>query len=158
MSARQKAIEAGLTTYNTGKPCRVGHVADRYVSNGECLECVKARNSAHYELNKQRSSSRNRTWKRQNRARCTHRENIRRAALRNATPSWLTQDDLETIELMYSVAGALSAVYGSKFHVDHIIPLQGKSVSGLHVPANLQVIPARDNHKKYNKHDPENRV
>jgi hypothetical protein len=37
---RRAAFEAGKTRYNTGVPCKHGHVADRYVSNGGCVECV----------------------------------------------------------------------------------------------------------------------
>jgi 5-methylcytosine-specific restriction endonuclease McrA len=44
---------------------------------------------------------------------------------------------------------------GVQWHVDHIIPLQGKNVSGLHVPENLQVIQGSLNIKKGNRFDNE---
>jgi hypothetical protein len=40
-----------------------------------------------------------------------------------------------------------------KLQVDHEIPLQGENISGLHVPWNLQVIPASKNQSKGNKYD-----
>ena len=72
----------------------------------------------------------------------------RRAAIRNRTPSWLTVDDLWLIEEAYSLAQMRTKLFGFKWHVDHIIPLHGRKVSGLHVPNNLQVIPATVNHRK----------
>lgn len=51
-------------------------------------------------------------------------------------------------------AKRLSRETGIPHHVDHIVPLQGDHVSGLHVESNLQVIPATDNIRKRNKVDP----
>lgn len=67
------------------------------------------------------------------------------------TPSWLTEIDFERIQNEYRLAGILSRVTGENWEVDHIIPLQGKYVSGLHVPTNLRVMLARDNGSKNNK-------
>ena len=76
----------------------------------------------------------------------------RRAALLQRTPSWLTEDDLWLISEAYELAALRSKMLGFSWHVDHIIPLQGKNVSGLHVPSNLQVIPSVDNLKKHAKY------
>lgn len=74
----------------------------------------------------------------------------RRAAKLQRTPAWLTKEQLDEIETFYTAALAFRLFTGLTYHVDHIIPLQGKNVSGLHVPWNLQVIPATDNLKKSN--------
>lgn len=77
----------------------------------------------------------------------------RRAALLNATPPWLTQEHMKEIEEFYLLAQELAWLNdnGKPFHVDHIIPLQGEGVCGLHVPWNLQLLPALVNIRKSNK-------
>lgn len=85
------------------------------------------------------------------RAKCSRR----RAAKINAEPSWLTKEDQDKIVLMYALAKDCEIITGDKYHVDHIVPLQGKNVCGLHVPWNLQVLPADLNLAKSNKHDPD---
>lgn len=74
----------------------------------------------------------------------------RRAAKLQRTPEWLTEDHLWMIEEVYELSQLRSKATGVDHHVDHIVPLQGKDVSGLHVPWNLQVIPWYDNLSKSN--------
>jgi len=64
-----------------------------------------------------------------------------RGAKLQRTPSWA---DLEKIKEVY-------ANCPEGYHVDHIIPLQGEMVSGLHVETNLQYLTAEENLKKGNK-------
>jgi len=75
----------------------------------------------------------------------------RRAEKLSATPSWLTQDQKEQIKLVYKEATLLQQEHNSKYHVDHIVPLKGKNVCGLHVPWNLRAIPATENIAKGNR-------
>jgi hypothetical protein len=67
------------------------------------------------------------------------------------TPNWLTADDYWIMEQAYDLAALRTKFFGFPWQVDHVIPLQGKLVSGLHTPYNLQVIPARDNRSKSNR-------
>jgi 5-methylcytosine-specific restriction endonuclease McrA len=67
------------------------------------------------------------------------------------TPAWLVPDDLWLIEQFYETAVARTKATGIQWHVDHKIPLRGKTVSGLHVPYNLQVILGSENSRKGNR-------
>ena len=72
----------------------------------------------------------------------------RRAAQDSATPTWLTAIDKAMIQEMYDVSEARYIQTGIKHHVDHIVPINGKGVAGMHVPWNLQVITAHENLSK----------
>lgn len=63
------------------------------------------------------------------------------------TPPWA---DFAKIEQFYVRANTVSAALDEPFHVDHVIPLRGKLVSGLHVHTNLQILPGKDNLRKHN--------
>tara|TARA_R110000823_G_scaffold310365_1_gene435250 strand:- start:47 stop:604 length:558 start_codon:yes stop_codon:yes gene_type:complete len=67
----------------------------------------------------------------------------RRAAKLQRTPSW---SETDVIKQFY-----LNCPKG--MHVDHIIPLQGKNVSGLHVVENLRYLTPEENRRKYNKYE-----
>lgn len=72
----------------------------------------------------------------------------RRAAVLRAMPPWVSNDDIRPF---YKLAQKLTRETGVKHSVDHIVPLVNRKVCGLHVPANLEVIPWIDNCKKFNK-------
>ena len=76
----------------------------------------------------------------------------RRAAKLQRTPPWLTQEHHDQILSKYEERGRLTQETGIEHHVDHIVPLQGDTVSGLHVPWNLQVITATENQQKSNSY------
>jgi hypothetical protein len=65
---RREAKALGMDKYDTGKPCRNGHLSDRYISNGECIECHKLKiknydrknsDKKYYEANKEEISKKN---------------------------------------------------------------------------------------------------
>jgi hypothetical protein len=76
----------------------------------------------------------------------------RKVRLNCATPPWVDADQLEAI---YIEAWRLRQLTGVPYEVDHIVPLAGTTVSGLHVPWNLQIVPAWTNILKANKFDQE---
>lgn len=78
--------------------------------------------------------------------------NKRRVAKLNRTPPWANQ---EAIKAIYREAARLSSETGVEHHVDHIIPLQGELVSGLHVESNLQILPWHENVTKGNRFEVE---
>lgn len=75
----------------------------------------------------------------------------RQAAKINRTPKWITEADRESMRGQYAMAALMSQLVGVPYHVDHIVPLRGKTVSGLHVPWNLRVIRAAENVSKGNR-------
>lgn len=85
------------------------------------------------------------------RAHYTVLEAKRGAAKKQRTPPWLNQAYFAEIEGMYHFAKFMGQITGRKYHVDHIEPVQGSDVSGLHVPWNMQVIPAIENIRKGNR-------
>jgi len=123
----------------------------------ECKPCFGLRNAPYYQENKerlaQRKSETNRALylrkKDEIKARVSeynkkhnHKwSKLRRSGISQQTPSWANK---EAIKFFYECCPA-------GCHVDHIIPLRGKTVSGLHVETNLQWLPAAENHRKSNK-------
>jgi hypothetical protein len=104
------------------------------------------------DANREHHNAYNREYFSNNKDKRAAYQGKRKAAQLQRTPKWLTESDLRMIEAKYSLAAMLTRETGIIHHVDHIIPLQGKKVSGLHVFSNLRVIPGTDNVKKSNSY------
>jgi hypothetical protein len=76
---------------------------------------------------------------------------LRKRRHRQATPNWLSAESKEKIKQIYLQARHMTELTGEKYVVDHQIPLRGKTVCGLHVPWNLEIMTHAANCKKHNK-------
>jgi len=118
---------------------------------GSCRECSAVFFKNWYAANKTTTQAKKRIYKQENPAVVNASNAKRRAAKLQRTPKWLTLLHYEQIQMFYTSAAELGKELNLEFDVDHIVPLQGENVSGLHVPWNLQVLLATDNGSKSNK-------
>lgn len=179
-NTRKEALAKECKRYFTGVACVHGHIAERRALTGECLACraahlvewrkrnpskVKQHNDTQYASHTDALTARSRKFHAKNAVALNikkqeyQRNNLhiyakinakRKAAQLKRTPVWLTADDHWMIEQAYELAALRTKMFGFSWHVDHILPLQGKNVSGLHTPYNMQVIPGAENVRKSN--------
>jgi len=74
-----------------------------------------------------------------------------RASKLNATPPWFSKEHRIAVRKLHHKARELTIQTSIVHSVDHIIPLQGDTVCGLHVPWNLRVVTLSENCSKSNK-------
>lgn len=164
MIQRKEAKALGLTRYFTNKPCKHNHIAERYVQDGSCSMCKNIAYKTYSEHNLESEQSRKKQWMQSFRdsledktefnkkhyesykAQYKARARIRQDGCKQATPKWV---DLVVIYEIYKNCPP-------GYHVDHIVALKGvtydnRRVCGLHVPWNLQYLPASVNIRKSNK-------
>lgn len=110
-----------------------------------------AKAKVYYENNKDAIKQRVSNYVKNNKGKINSYKAKYRASKYNATPKWLTKDQLKIIAEFYKKAKRMSEETGKIHHVDHIIPLQGKNICGLHVPWNLQILSQSENCSKTNK-------
>ena len=134
----QKYRDANKLSYNKNKETRLKKVTERYnkLTDDEYnAYLLKGRLSYH------KNKSNGKVL-----AKCAKR----RAAELQRCPKWLSEFDLFYIEELYALAKLRSKLLGIVYEVDHIVPLQGNLVSGLHVPQNLQLLSRTENRRKKN--------
>ena len=120
----------------------------RYAKSERGMAKSREKSNRWYHKEPERAREIHRQHYAKNRDRLIQKVVNRSKRLRRSTPPWA---DLNAIAAIYAEARRLTAVTGIEHHVDHIIPLNGRNVCGLHIAANLRVVPAVINRSKYNK-------
>lgn len=103
------------------------------------------------ESGRKKHNERNKRYANKNKPALAAKTAKYRCSKLKATPKWLTEFDLDYIKHIYMQSFMLQKLDGINRNVDHIVPLQGVDVCGLHVPWNLQIMNSYDNKVKSNK-------
>ena len=127
-----------------------------YVNNKKCSFCGEIKLRSEFQFIKERTDGlsshckhcKNVKYKQRNKGKINAQHANRKKFVKRATPFWV---DKKAIENIYQESICISLTTGISHHVDHIIPIQGKNVSGLHVPYNLQILTAKENCSKQNR-------
>jgi hypothetical protein len=138
-------VKAGLAAYKVAY-ADVIKERDRARNIGNRKASSIARLNAWNKANPEKTKARVKAWMQANPDKGCAKATRYRAAKLNATPSWA---DHVAIGMIYRAAEVIRTT-GFDVHVDHVVPLQGKRVTGLHVHNNLRVIQANANRSKSN--------
>ena len=161
MFAKNKTAKDGLK--NICRKCDSIRAKEWYAENREkrlqsCkkyrennLELCKNRTNTYYKNNKEKIKVYQKQYRDSDKSKGASKRARYRAKLSNRTPKWLSKEDLKLIDAKYAIARWLSIVVGVNYEVDHIVPLNGRTVSGLHVPHNLSIVKESENRAKGNR-------
>ena len=122
-----------------------------YARRPEVIEARKERSRANYKAKRQHFSEKNKAYRKARADLVAFHAAKSRRGKKRATPKWLTDQQKEQMKQFYLLARDCFITSGQRYDVDHIVPLNGKTVCGLHVPWNLQVLPKDINMSKKNK-------
>lgn len=144
-----EAQRAKTAKWRAENPVEAAILAKEY--RDEHKDRLNENRRLHRLKNIEREKERDREYTKNNRAKVYAKNARRRAAETQATPKWLTLIQQAQILEFYELAQARKMQTGINFEVDHIVPLLGKTVRGLHVPWNLQLLTETQNISKKNK-------
>lgn len=170
---KAEARAKGLKRYFTGKPCKHDHLSEQYIGNGGCVKChtkrftseennrrskmfnerrpeyAKERSRLYGKNNREQYLKNNKKWRDGNPHKLREYTETRNGYIKIAKPLWA---DDEKIKLIYQQRDLLTEQTGIVHHVDHVIPLMGENVCGLHVENNLCVLTIDENLTKSNSY------
>ena len=161
---RTELLQSGVKvccTCNTEKPISEFHVRTRTRKDGskykvpheQCKTCKRLKASIYRASPEGRATRKAYRASPEGKAKAKKEKALRVKRNRHATPKWLTKEQKQQIVDIYEHMRDCRATTGEDYHVDHIIPLRGENICGLHVPWNLQVLPADVNVSKSNEID-----
>lgn len=122
----------------------------RYAQNNP--DKVKAYHKQYHKDNAEKIQDNVKKWRQKNRGWANSLRTIGKNRYKQAMPLWANR---EKINQFYIEAANMTDVTGEQYQIDHIIPIKGKKVCGLHVHENLQVLPWLENVQKHNHYDGE---
>lgn len=138
----ERVREIERRTYERNREAKLAGMRAYSATNAEKRRELERK---RYEAEKERIKARNYAYRKERPHMVQAWNGSRRAAEKRATPLWA---DMQAIGEFYALAARLTQETGELHHVDHVIPLRGKNVSGLHVQTNLRVVRAAENLKK----------
>lgn len=116
-----------------------------------CKTCAAAYKQKWAENNRDKTKAAKDKWKHKNRDKHLEQSKLNKIARAKRVPKWVDVEDRWLINEAYNLARQRTKLFGFLWHVDHIVPLRGSNVCGLHIINNLQVITAKENLHKLNK-------
>lgn len=177
---RKAAIKKGLLKYNTGRPCKRGHISERSTKDRHCEECnrqckkqrykkdkgpILQQNKLYYAKNKDKICQQkkqyytnnieykkkyDKEYRRNNPSKILLWKNYRCTYIKEATPKWYEK---ELVNQIYLKRDELNEKWDLNLEVDHIIPLINEEVCGLPCWDNLQLLDQSINGSKQNKYE-----
>ena len=126
-----------------------------------CKQCQASKDAARYNPEKRKKAYLEKHDQEKAARRSYYKKNIqsyfvrkanRRAQTLQATPSWYGGFDEFVLSEAYKLCKLREKMTGVKWEIDHIVPLQGENVCGLHCSSNWSVITQFENRSKGNRY------